>query len=313
MSLTINTTVYNLSLVASESSANIVLTSQSNSLTLETNRVILIELQTTATEIQWKYQGETIWNRLVLIDDIAVRGREIELNSGVTHIQYRYSGDIDWIDLKPWSELKGEQGIQGEQGLKGDKGDKGDIGLTGEKGDKGDTGSQGIQGIQGIQGLQGVKGDTGETGAKGDTGSQGLQGIQGEKGDDGAQGIQGIQGIQGVKGDTGEQGEQGLTGATGAKGDKGDKGDTGEVNIRTLSTTIDFGMVQGENLYVEKTITDALILSTSKIIIQITDHVYLAQACQCGVLSITEGVGYSIFANAPEGATGEMSINILIL
>lgn len=93
---------------------------------------------------------------------------------------------------------------------------------------------------------------------------------------------------------------------------KGDKGDPGTGLSRQLSTTIDFTTIAGELQYVEKTIIDAAILSTSVIIIQITDSDFVAQNVQCGVVSITQGVGYIIYANAPDGATGVMSINILI-
>jgi hypothetical protein len=93
---------------------------------------------------------------------------------------------------------------------------------------------------------------------------------------------------------------------------KGDKGDTGTGLSRTLTTTIDFTTTSGELQYVEKTITDAAILSTSVIIIQITDPVFTLQNVQCGVVSIIEGVSYTIYATAPDGATGIISINILI-
>jgi hypothetical protein len=98
----------------------------------------------------------------------------------------------------------------------------------------------------------------------------------------------------------------------GRQGDKGDKGDTGTGLSRTLSTTIDFTTISGELQYVEKTITDAAILSTSIILIQVTDSDFVAQNVQCGVVSISEGVNYTIYAMAPDGATGSMSINILI-
>ena len=98
----------------------------------------------------------------------------------------------------------------------------------------------------------------------------------------------------------------------GATGNKGDKGDTGTGLSRTLSTTIDFTTIAGELQYVEKIISDAAILSASVILIQVTDSDFIAQNVQCGVVSISQGVSYTIYAMAPDGATGSMSINILI-
>ena len=98
-------------------------------------------------------------------------------------------------------------------------------------------------------------------------------------------------------------------GNTGAQGPQGIPG-TGF--SRQLSSSIDFGTIQGENQYIEKIITDSQILSSSVIIIQITDLDFTSQNVQCGVISITNGVEYKIYATAPDGANGIMSINILI-
>lgn len=73
--------------------------------------------------------------------------------------------------------------------------------------------------------------------------SQGLNFFKGKKGDTGAQGLQGE---KGEKGDTGRQGEQGPPGEKGEKGDKEEKGDTGatgtskELEITTVSKTIQY-------------------------------------------------------------------------
>jgi hypothetical protein len=243
-----------------------------------------------------------------------IAGKQIELTNDTIHIKWRYIGDVAWNNLVLVSDLKGdkgEQGAQGEQGLKGDKGDKGDNGIQGLQGTQGLKGDIGLTGEKGDAGSQGIKGD------KGDTGNQGLKGDKGDQGERGLQGLQGIQGAQGLKGDKGDngsqgiQGEQGLKGDTGAKGDKGDKGDSAVSRI--TQTTIDFLTIQGENQYIEKTITDALIEATSKIVVQVNDLVYAAQNVTCGIVSINTGVGYTIYAIAPDGATGEMNINILIL
>ena len=67
-----------------------------------------------------------------------------------------------------------------------------------------------------------------------------------------------------------------------------------------------------EENYVEKTITDALITSSSVIIIQPSGDEYAIQGVNCGVVSISNGVNYTIYAAAPNGASGVMNINILI-
>ena len=76
-----------------------------------------IQLQKTATEIQWKRTGETIWTTLITLAAI--------------------KGD------------KGDTGAKGDQGLKGDKGD---TGAKGDQGLKGDTGAKGDQGLKGDKG-----------------------------------------------------------------------------------------------------------------------------------------------------------------
>ena len=62
-----------------------------------------IQLQKTATEIQWKRTGETTWTTLITLAAI--------------------KGD------------KGDTGAKGDKGLKGDQGLKGDTGAKGDKGD----------------------------------------------------------------------------------------------------------------------------------------------------------------------------------
>ena len=71
-----------------------------------------IQLQKTATEIQWKRTGETTWTTLITL--AAIKG-----------------------DTGP----KGDKGDTGPKGNQGDTGPKGDKGDTGPKGDKGDPGN----------------------------------------------------------------------------------------------------------------------------------------------------------------------------
>ena len=158
-------------------------------------------------------------------------GREIELNATATHLQWRYAATgstpaTAWTNLVALADIRGPQGVQGDDGAKGDKGDKGD---------DGEQGLQGVPGVAGAAGPKGDKGDKGDPGEKGDPGAAGAPGMkgdkgdQGEKGDPGAQGQQGEKGDKGDKGDPGEQGPQGSAGIQGEKGDRGDKGDPGDI------------------------------------------------------------------------------------
>lgn len=167
-----------------------------------------IQLQTTATHIQWRVVGTSTWTNLIALSSLkGADGKEVSLQKSATHVQWRL-GTGAWANLIALADLKGATGEKGDQG---GIGPKGDTGAAGPKGDKGDTGDRGPQG------LQGPKGD------------QGDQGVQGPKGDTGDQGPQGLQGEPGPKGDTGDQGPQGLQGP---KGDKGDRGDAFTVNAQ---------------------------------------------------------------------------------
>lgn len=184
-------------------------------------------------------------------------GKEIELQKSASHIQWRYVGEELWKDLVPLVDLKGEQGIQGLQGKQGIQGVAGEPGPKGDKGEPGLQGAKGEQGIQGIPGPTGARGETGPVGAKGEKGENGATfkpnvdaagnlswtndkslpnpptvnikgakgetGAKGEQGIPGQQGLQGERGLQGVAGPKGDRGEQGLPGA---KGDRGDNGIT---------------------------------------------------------------------------------------
>ena len=95
----------------------------------------------------------------------------------------------------------------------------------------------------------------------------------------------------------------------GPQGDQGIPGPTGTGLSRTLSSTINMG---NELQYVEKTITDTLIKSSSVIFIQVLGDEYLLQNVRCELMSIVDSVSYTLKAIAPEGASGIMNINILI-
>lgn len=163
-------------------------------------------------------------------------GREVQLQKSATHVQWRYSNQLTWTDLIALTDLQGSQGLQGIQGIPGPTGTAGENGkqvelqktvthiqwrYTGETwnnlvalseitGATGLTGPQGIQGIQGVPGQTGPIGATGPIGPKGDTGEPGSQGIQGNTGATGPQGIQGEPGPQGIQGPQGLPGNDGI-------------------------------------------------------------------------------------------------------
>lgn len=64
-------------------------------------------------------------------------GRDIELQKSATHIQWRYEGETEWKDLVALSDITGPAGADG---AKGDKGDKGDPGEAAEGGCSGNIG-----------------------------------------------------------------------------------------------------------------------------------------------------------------------------
>ena len=228
-------------------------------------------------------------------------GREIVIGSNASDLLWKYDGDTAWQILIPKSEIMGAAGPQGEQGIQGiqgPKGEKGDTGPAGPKGEPGDAASVDLtpyaktadvdskldakvdtavltanyanvpsmnsaiqraieealrdyaktEDVNAGLNTKADKADVymrseidaklaaipaGAKGDKGDPGEQGPQGIPGEKGEKGDTGPAGLQGIQGEPGATGpagpagEKGEKGDTGPAGPAGEKGEKGDTG--------------------------------------------------------------------------------------
>lgn len=122
---------------------------------------------------------------------VGIDGREVELQATATHVQWRYVGG-SWANLVALSAITGPAGaagtpgaagvagapgIQGPAGATGATGAQGVQGVKGDKGDKGDTGNTGAQGTQGIQGIQGTAGSAGATGAAGTNGTNGTNGL----------------------------------------------------------------------------------------------------------------------------------------
>ena len=120
--------------------------------------------------------------------------REIELQKSATAIQWRYAGDSEWTDLVTLAEITGPAGSPGPQGEKGDTGAKGEQGPAGQKGDPGEPGVQGPKGDPGPKGEPGATGEKGEQGIQGPVGPAGPQGEKGEKGEAGLKGEPGKDG-----------------------------------------------------------------------------------------------------------------------
>lgn len=229
-------------------------------------------------------------------------GREIVIGSNASDLLWKYDGDTAWQILIPKSEIMGAAGPQGEQGIQGiqgPKGEKGDTGPAGPKGEPGDAASVDLTPYaktadvdskldakvdtavltanyanvpsmnSAIQraiaealrdyaktedvnaGLNtkadkadvymrseidaklaaipaGAKGDKGDPGEQGPQGIPGEKGEKGDKGDTGPAGPQGIQGEPGAMGPAGPAGEKGEKGDTGPAGPAGEKGEKGD-------------------------------------------------------------------------------------
>lgn len=86
-----------------------------------------IELQTSATHVQWRYQGTVGWTDLIALTAITGApgqdgadstvpgpdgddGREVELQSSGGYIQWRYVGDTSWTNLVALAVITGPAG-----------------------------------------------------------------------------------------------------------------------------------------------------------------------------------------------------------
>ena len=126
-----------------------------------------------------------------------IDGKDVELQKSATHIQWRKVGDSDWIDLVALSDLKGEDGKDGTDGQNGDDGITPHIGTDGYW-YIGDTNTnvkaEGTDGQDGTNGTDGVSPHIGSDGywyvgdtntnvkAKGTDGEDGITPHIGENG-----------------------------------------------------------------------------------------------------------------------------------
>lgn len=67
-----------------------------------------VSLRATATHVQWRV-GAGAWSDLIALADLmGADGREVELQTSATHIQWRYAGDAGWTDLVALSAITPE-------------------------------------------------------------------------------------------------------------------------------------------------------------------------------------------------------------
>ena len=79
----------------------------------------------------------------------------------------------------------------------------------------------------------------------------------------------------------------------------------------TTSAILDFG---NEENYVTVDIADGSIVGNEKIFVSYEGAEEVAlQGLNCGLLSKSVGVGYTIFGGAPNGASGQFTVNIIKL
>lgn len=76
-----------------------------------------VELQKSATHIQWRYVGDASWTNLVALTEITgpagangENGEEVMLRKNSTHVQWKLASAVAWTDLIPLADLKGEAG-----------------------------------------------------------------------------------------------------------------------------------------------------------------------------------------------------------
>lgn len=173
-------------------------------------------------------------------------GPAVELQKTATHIQWRVAGTATWIDLAALTDITGPQGPVGATGPQGIQGPVGATGPQGIQGPDGPAGPVGATGPQGPQGIQGPQGEIGEgitvLGSFADSGSLPSSGnsigdaylITGDLWVWTGSAWQNTGSIQGPTGPTGATGPQGPTGATGAGVAAG--GTTGQVLAKSSST-----------------------------------------------------------------------------
>lgn len=80
-----------------------------------------IELQKTATYIQWRVVGDSTWQNLVALADLTgapgtpgTNGKSVELQKTSTYVQWRLVGDTTWQNLVAIADITGSPGATGK-------------------------------------------------------------------------------------------------------------------------------------------------------------------------------------------------------
>jgi hypothetical protein len=208
----------------------------------------------------YKLVGNPGGTALIFIEDTqdgadGADGKEVELQKTATYIQWRYVGE-SWVNLVALTDITGAQGDKGDTGdtgVTGDTGAAGTNGTNGNDGAQGDQGIQGDQGLQGDQGDQGIQGDVGAAGADGSNGTNGTNGVDGLSisivsgtptgGNDNDSAIDIITWNLWEKIPVSGWAIQGnIKGATGNNGADGSDGADGNIYLTTSTTAIDLGV-----------------------------------------------------------------------
>ena len=126
----------------------------------ENGHEVMLQVNEELGIIEWKYDNEETWQKLVALEDI--RGLQGERGVGIVSIEKTSS--LDNIDTYTITYSDGSNdSFEVINGLDGEKGDKGEKGDQGEKGEKGDQGIQGDIGYTGYTGADGEDGQDGQT------------------------------------------------------------------------------------------------------------------------------------------------------
>ncbi|WOC14970.1 hypothetical protein [Pseudochrobactrum sp. MP213Fo] len=112
-------------------------------------------------------------------------GREIEIQRSATHLQWRYLGDDEWMNIIPLADIEGTSGSNGKDGVNGKDGKAGIDGANGKSAEFRKTTTDIEWRLEGgvwaslitIAEITGPEGKRGPTGSKGDSFTINAQGM----------------------------------------------------------------------------------------------------------------------------------------
>lgn len=186
-----------------------------------------VELQRSATHVQWRLVGDTTWNDLIALADITgpagsagadgADGREVELRKTTTHLQWRLE-DSEWADLVALSDITGPAGSNGADGADGADGRDPEFSVSETHIQWRYVGDEAWTELIALDDLTGPAGSNGANGADGADGADGREvklranetHIQWQyDGDDSWQNIVALSDITGPSGSNGSDGADG--------------------------------------------------------------------------------------------------------